>query len=107
MVSTIRQPSNAELQNARSFRLGAQRLERIEASVVNLAEDIGCRFVYPAEDNRNRLGILMPSKGKILIWDFNPRSLDALQYENSDELRDVSLYAGLTASWLYDTGELI
>ncbi|MAG40085.1 hypothetical protein CMI41_03895 [Candidatus Pacearchaeota archaeon] len=97
MTSTIREPTRGEIIRAQTF---AEEIRNDPAyTLVKETEKRGFK-VFASED-LERMVVLMPSNDA-LDWDFNPRSLDALEYHDRDMLNDATTYAGLYASYLFE-----
>lgn len=96
MVSTIRQATDEEKGLARKFAQEFSDKSPIK-KVVELAEErYGLKVIYK-QGNKRELPVLMPS-GKVLVGDFDCRSLDELGSFNFDsEEANAVTYTGLVA----------
>ena len=96
MVSTIREATEEEKGLARKFAQEFSDKSPIKNVVVLAEEKYGLKVIYK-NGNPRELPVLMPS-GKILVWDFDVRSLDELgPFDFDSEEANAITYTGLVA----------
>ena len=95
MTSTIRPVTEEEKGLVKTFAECFQE-GPIKGLVKKAEQEYGFRVIFK-KHHSEELPILM-SSGRVLVWDFNPQSLDTLSsFESDKELQDAARYAGIIA----------